>query len=298
MSRAAFFDGTTRVVPFANESALVIEHTDVASSLAMALDVLSREYHPRGEKFFGGLNAQHLCDALSGTYTLPDTYSDVVAALPPLGDDTDRRTVRSVAGARPNITAAIAGSERAMFATRSVSVPDVPIRIACEFSGWFAYSCEILSTLASGVIAAALSLKQSGGAVELYYADITGSGSAPNVCAHMIPVNIEAASVRELSMVAHAGVTRTLTRAQIRGDVSITREYCSTSGYIVSRARMVEFLRAWSQVPVVYIPGIWDNVATCPAELRVAAHTSTIAVRDYVIAQCEQMIVTPTHSLT
>jgi hypothetical protein len=296
MSRA-FFDAT-RVVPFADELALVIEHESVTESLAMALDILSHDQLPRGEKFFGGLTTDMLRGAITGTYSLPDTYSDVVASLPPLGDDDDRRIVRSVAGMRPNITSAIAGSERAMFATRSVAAPDVPIRIACEFSGWFVYSCATLSTLASGVIAAALSLKQSGGAVELYCADITGALKARNVCAHIIPVNIEAANVRELSMIAHAGVTRTLTRAQIRGDTTTTRAYCGKGGYIVSHARMTAFLRAWSQVPVVYVPGVWSNTTTCPAALCEAAHTSTIAVRDYVLSQVEQMIVTPSYSLT
>ncbi len=251
-----------------------------------------------GDAWHGRVRFEQMRDALTGGYKLPDTYSAVVAALPPIGDDTDRRTVRSVAGSRPNVAASCAGSVRSMYATRTVDAPDVPIRIAAQFMAGHNIAPHAVSNANAGIVAAAISLKQAGGAVELYVFDTnTRAENDNNVMAGICAVNLDAVSPYEMASLAHGPTARALCGGRIHLRRQETEDYTSQAGRGLSLERAREVLAAWSpSVAALYVPGVWSRPAMSPPALRAAAHTSPVAVRDWVLAQVDELIALPTFS--
>lgn len=289
----------TYTVPVGKSETLVQEHDAIGAMVRGAVDALPRilstmSYPPDRDEFYGRLSFADMRKALAGDVTLPDTYSDVVAALPPIGDDVDARTVRSVAGARPNVGAACAGSVRSMYATRHVVAHDVPIRIAFGFGGWHAFSVSVLSNAAAGVIAAAMSLQQAGGAVELFYASIvTGGTTSRNALLTACPVPLDAVDPFALAALAHSGVTRAALVASIAADRPSTRAYTSEAGGGADLTQYRNVVKAWSPVPVLAVPSIFNSPAYTPVALTNAAKTSAVAVRDWVLSQVDELLAIP-----
>ena len=279
--------GSVRIHAYDTAAAMFRANLDAAENPNV------RMWATPGNAFYGRLTWGNMRDALTGAYRLPDAYSQIVAALPPLGDDTDHRTIRAVAGSRPNVPAHIAGSVRSMWHTRAVDVPDAPIRICCEFGGWANYSAELISALNTGAVAAALSLRQAGGAVEFYVAKITGHAEEKKTALMVTcPVELDAADPYTLAAVAHSGMMRMNICAEINSERATTEQYTPTTGRACPLAFTRQAITQWANgTAVVFVSALWQSPEYCDPALLAAAHAGPIAVRDYVLAQVDALTV-------
>lgn len=241
-------------------------------------------------RYFDGMTLADMRAAVVGDYPMPDTYSAVVAALPPIGDDVDARTVRTVAGYRPNVGAACAGSVRSMYATRHDVANDVPVRICVDGAGYWAEPARSFNNHMAGVVAAALSLQQSGGAVELFVCNIAGNGGR-GVVFPVAPVDLSPADPITLGCITSGAMLR---QQYFYSQHESMRPYVSHGANAVSVPTCRAIVRAWSALPTLYVPSVWPQSHACPTELLTAARTSAVAVRDYVLSRVDELLNAPT----